>query len=100
MKKIVNINLNISYPLTTEELQNLLALGDERIEEPTITHRKNDSGNMPLTRLFPFYNNGAHAGNIYYRIEAWGMNSLKVEAEIKNRLEEFISQLQVGWHEI
>lgn len=44
-----------------------------------------------------FYNHGAHAGNVYYRIEAWGMNSPLVEAEIRKRLDAFISHLLVGW---
>lgn len=47
-----------------------------------------------LTRI---YNHGAHAGNIRYEIEVWGMNSPAREAEIKRRLDEFISNLKVDW---
>lgn len=43
------------------------------------------------------YNHGAHAGNIRYEIEVWGMNSPAREAEIKRQLDDFISNLQVDW---
>lgn len=53
--------------------------------------------NAKTTHCQRFYNNGAHAGNIHYRIDAWGMNSPVVEAAIKQHLDEFISRLQVNW---
>ncbi|NJC99690.1 hypothetical protein [Candidatus Erwinia dacicola] len=46
--------------------------------------------------LARFYHHGAHAGNVRYEIEAWGMNSPARGVEIKRRLDEFISTLQVG----
>jgi hypothetical protein len=45
----------------------------------------------------PIYRNGAHAGNVYYCIDTWGINSPKHEAEFKRRLEELILQLQADW---
>jgi hypothetical protein len=45
----------------------------------------------------PLYQNGAHVGNVRYQIDIWGMNSLKNEAEVERRLEDFISQLQADW---
>lgn len=45
--------------------------------------------------LARYYHHGAHAGNVRYEIEGWGMNSPVREAEIKRRLDEFISNLQV-----
>lgn len=42
-----------------------------------------------------YYRNGAHAGNIYYRVDAWGVNSPEVEAEILQKLDEFITRLQI-----
>lgn len=45
--------------------------------------------------LARYYHHGAHAGNVRYEVEGWGMNSLAREAEIKRRLDEFISNLQV-----
>ncbi|HDR2486713.1 hypothetical protein V5027_04055 [Enterobacter bugandensis] len=47
----------------------------------------------------PLYLNGAHMGNVYYRIDFWGLNSPKNEAVAKRRLEELISQLQSDWKE-
>lgn len=44
-----------------------------------------------------FYNNGAHAGNIIYTIESWGMNGTAKEIVIKQHLDEFISRLDVGF---
>lgn len=42
-----------------------------------------------------YYVNGAHAGNVYYRIEGWGLNSPEREAEIKKRLAGFIAEIKV-----
>src|SRR5471030_3254676 len=44
-----------------------------------------------------FYNNGAHAGNIIYSIESWGMNGAEKEIVIKQQLDDFISRLDVGF---
>ena len=46
------------------------------------------------TTSIRYYRNGAHAGNVIFKIEGWGMNSLETEAAIKRNLEGFISGLQ------
>lgn len=48
---------------------------------------------LQLKRL---YRNGVHIGNFYYKVECWGMNSPKNEAEIQHRLGELINRLQTG----
>ncbi|MEB0965650.1 hypothetical protein [Citrobacter braakii] len=55
---------------------------------------KDDVDKKHLSRL---YYNGTHAGNVKFEIELWGMNSPVREAEIKRRLDGFISGLQVDW---
>lgn len=57
---------------------------------------KQQNHDVSLVRK-PLYKNGAHAGNVYYHIDTWGINSPKHEAEVKRRLEELISQLQADW---
>lgn len=42
-----------------------------------------------------YYINGAHAGNIYYRVEGWGINSPEIEAEVKRLIDIFITQLSI-----
>lgn len=49
-----------------------------------------------VTHCQGYYINGAHAGNIYYTIEGWGINIPEKEAEIKRQLDESISGLQLG----
>ena len=49
-----------------------------------------------LVRIM-LYDCGVHVGNIYYSIDLWGIYSLEREAVAKRKIEEFISQLQVGW---
>ena len=41
----------------------------------------------------PFYHHGAHAGNVYYRVEGWGMNSESIEDEVIRLVGEFIKGL-------
>lgn len=53
--------------------------------------------NMISTVTLPFYQNGAHAGNVYYHVDVWGMNSPKIEAEIERRLKDVILQIQSDW---
>ncbi|TCQ89248.1 hypothetical protein EC840_104154 [Rahnella sp. JUb53] len=41
------------------------------------------------------YYNGAHDGNVYYRVECWGRNSPEREAELKRAVEAFVTYLQI-----
>ena len=50
---------------------------------------KND-GN---TQCIHYYRDGAHAGNVYLRVEGWGMNSQPVEDEVIRLIGEFIKGL-------
>ncbi|EDE2211660.1 TPA: hypothetical protein KEY07_003056 [Citrobacter freundii] len=50
---------------------------------------KND-GN---THCIHYYRDGAHAGNVYLRVEGWGMNSQAVEDEVIRLVSEFIKGL-------
>lgn len=51
--------------------------------------------NTAASTCHRYYRNGAHAGNIYCKIEAWGVNSPGVEAEIMQKLDEFITRLLI-----
>lgn len=69
-----------------------------RIYNPN-TETYDDTPEVNYSNEFPhntnLYSHGAHAGCIRYRIHSWGMNSPAKEAEIKRRLDAFISDLQV-----
>lgn len=80
------VNITPATPLTSEHAKGFEGL----LSEVSQTPRKR--------KYFKrYYHNGAHAGNIYYEIELWGMNSPAREAAIKRLLDEFISRLQVDW---
>lgn len=59
-------------------------------ESGTVTRQENHVGTMHCRR---YYRNGAHAGNVYYRVEGWGMANHSVEDEVIRLVGKFITGL-------
>lgn len=83
-----NVNITTATPITSEQIKDFEGL----LSEASLTEAPRKT-----KHLARYYHNGAHAGNIYYEIELWGMNSPAREAAIKRLLDEFISGLQADW---
>lgn len=81
-----NVNITPATPITSEQIKDFEGL----LSEASLTEAP-----RKIKHLARYYHNDAHAGNIYYEIQLWGMNSLAREAAIKRLLDEFISGLQV-----
>jgi len=81
--------------LNNLHLTKTLADSNKISSEMKMDNTKQTNNTIPNCQKL--YLHGAHAGNIHYTIDTWGMNSLEREAVIKKQLDDFISGLNVNW---